>query len=334
MKPYKVGRRELLKLGAFAGFGMIASCGRGFFHPVLRATPETLPKQWRRTLPAPWRYKPIFSEVENQSFFFKELEKTDLIAIGDGWLKALSQKDLQPIQTPRLADRLNPLARDFLNGLEVEMASCVLPVALSPWALAFRNGEKWLEDASAGWEVLLEPGLRGKVLLPQSPRLIVNLADKIDYPDALLRLREQALTFDDRHGLNWILQGKGRVAVLPLQRCLSGLRSDPRLRVVVPRVGAPLNWSLLVRPATSREPVPQAWVEKAWKMPLMSPLIAGGWIPPLSFEEIEPALNTIPESLRISSLPSQDILSRCWSLPELSQGEQILFEQRWNESTP
>ena len=81
---------------------------------------------------------------------------------------------------------------------------------------------------NAGWNILLDPAFEGKLLLPSSPRLLVSLADRIDGPDTLRRLRAAALSFDDRFALNWLLQGDARLAVVPLQRCCvpcSGIRA-------------------------------------------------------------------------------------------------------------
>ena len=54
--------------------------------------------------------------------------------------------------------------------------------------------------------------------------------------------------FDDRNSLNWILAGKARVAILPLYRCFRSLSKDPRLSFALPSSGAPLHWTVLVKP--------------------------------------------------------------------------------------
>ena len=181
---------------------------------------------------------------------------------------------------------------------------------------------------------MLDPALKGRVVLPQSPRLVMSLAERMQVADGLRQLRAQAYTFDDRQGLNWLFQGKARVAVLPLQRCLPSLRRDPRLSVVLPNSGAPLNWTVLVRSALTREPLPQQWVEQSWQEPLLGQLLAGGWIPPLPRAELRLALRAIPKAYRSIVLPSKEVWSRCWSLPVLTAVQQIELDQRWSQSTP
>ena len=131
--------------------------------------------------------------------------------------------------------------------------------------------------AADGWNALLDPSIAGKLVLPSSPRVVLSIAERMDRPDALQRLRAAALVFDDRHALNWLLQGKARAAVLPLVRCMATLRSDPRVHAVLPEQGAPLHWTLLMRPAQTREPLPQSWMGRL-KAPLMGRLLGDGWV--------------------------------------------------------
>ena len=122
-------------------------------------------------------------------------------------------------------------------------------MSVSPWVLLFRGDALTPTAAADGWNALLDPSIAGKLVLPSSPRVVLSIAERMDRPDALQRLRAAALVFDDRHALNWLLQGKARAAVLPLVRCMATLRSDPRVHAVLPEQGAPLHWTLLMRPA-------------------------------------------------------------------------------------
>ncbi len=334
LEQRQLGRRELLKLGLMAGLMGLASCGRASAAPLLRATPETLPKKWRRSLPVPWSYQPIEVDAGRNPFIAALEQGNDLLALGDGWLTSLPAKTLQRIEAPGLQDRLDGQARAFEASLGPALQSRVLPVGVSPWVLLFRQGDPWALQARSGWQVLLDPALKGRVVLPQSPRLVMSLAERMQVADGLRQLRAQAYTFDDRQGLNWLIQGKARVAVLPLQRCLPSLRRDPRLSVVLPNSGAPLNWTVLVRSALTREPLPQQWVEQSWQEPLLGQLLAGGWIPPLPRAELRRALRAIPKAYRSIVLPSKEVWSRCWSLPVLTAVQQMELDQRWSQSTP
>ena len=103
---------------------------------------------------------------------------------------------------------------------------------------------------------------------------------------------------------------------------------------MLPEQGAPLNWTLLMRPAASREPLPQAWVEKAWSSPLLGRLLAEGWVPPLPRRALEPMQTQVPERLRSLVLPPSRVMERCWNLPPLSPSDRIRLRDQWEQSAP
>ncbi len=204
----------------------------------------------------------------------------------------------------------------------------------SPWVMVIRRDGKTSPALEAGWDALLDPELKGKLLLPSSPRLLISLSERMGDGDALRRLRASALSFDDRFGMNWLLQGDARVAVLPLQRCMATIQRDPRLTAVLPEQGAPLHWTLLVRPSQTAEPIPQDWVLKAWKQPFLSRLLAKGWIPPLPRDELVGAQARIPLRLRPLVLPQQSVWEQSWMLLPPDAAEQQRLQQLWEASAP
>ncbi len=330
-----IGRRGFLRVGLLAGLYGLAGCSPLEARPVLRAAPETLPKKWRRLLPSPWRFKKLEINNEGKDFFTTAFDSgNDLLAVGDGWLSTLPKNELQPIGSSAPYDRLNSQARNFLISLGPELGKKVFPVGVTPWVLLFRRGEQWISKAKLDWQVLLDPRLKGRLVLPESPRIVMSLAQTIDVENALGRLRKQAFTFDDRNAMNWVLSGDARVAVLPLQRCFPALKHDPRLSVVLPEVGAPLHWILLARPIKTREPIPRQWLEKAWKFPLLDQLLASGWIPPITQEELQKSVKSLPELYKSVLPPPQKILQKCWSLTPLTISKEEALIERWTRSVP
>lgn len=327
-----LGRRELLQLGLVAGLGALGGCARGAAAPLLQAAPETLPALWRRRLPRPWRFDPLPLAPRPSASPLDLDPAADLLAVSDGWLPALVEDAAQPIQADSLQQRLGGQAVRFLKALGPGWASRVLPVSVSPWVMLFR-GSSFRESASErGWSVLLDPELKGAVVLPASPRLVIELADRLDHSGGLAALRAAALTLDDRQALNWLLQGKAQVAVLPLERCTQALRRDPRIHAVLPSSGSPLHWTVLLRPAATREPLPQAWVNEAWRDPLLGQLLAKGWCPPLPRSELEAQAQGVPASLRPLVLPEEAVWERCWSLAPLDADGRNRLSERWRES--
>lgn len=328
-------RREFFQLSLLAGLAGIVGCGKSSFHPILSsASSENLPKELLKALPEPWVFKSL--EVGSGQDLFQSAVNSgaDLLAIGDGWIPEFLKEELYPIQSEAILSRLDRQAKEFLEGFGLTISAKILPIGVSPWVMLFRNGEKWLSRANEGWNVLLDPELTGHLVLPASPRLIMSLADRIEETDGLRKLRQQALTFDDRNGLNWLLSGKARVVILPLYRCFRSLSRDPRLSIAFPLSGAPLHWTVLVRPNVSKQFFPESWLDEAWSMPLLGKLLARGWIPPLPTSELLEAIHYLPDAKKTIILPPEPFWENSWSFSPLSKFEMKGLEKRWSQSTP
>ncbi|MEC7898102.1 MAG: ABC transporter substrate-binding protein [Cyanobacteriota bacterium] len=328
---FPLNRRRFLQLAALTAAAGRSGCSRGNAVPTLRASTDTLPALWRRRLPSPWAFSPFSKAAEVADVW---PPSTDLLALTDGWLAGLAPSRLQAIATSPLESQLGRLGQRFLADTPEAWSGLMLPVGFSPWVMLIRRESGTAPDLDAGWNILLDPAFEGKLLLPSSPRLLVSLADRISGPDPLRRLRAAALSFDDRFALNWLLQGEARLAVLPLQRCMGALQRDPRLMVVLPQQGAPLHWTLLLRPTGTAEPVPQAWVEEAWTPPLLPRMLSQGWIPPLPAATLAAAANRVPSRLLPALLPPATVWDACWTLFPLDPSQTLPLQVRWNASAP
>ncbi len=328
---FPLNRRHFLQLAALSAAAGLSGCSRGNAVPTLRAAADTLPSLWRRRLPSPWQFG-AFSSADEVTAAWPA--STDLLALTDGWLSGLKPSQLQAIAAPELEAQLNPVGQRFLANTPEAWSDLLLPVGFSPWVMLIRRDGGAAPDPDAGWNTLLDPAFQGKLLLPSSPRLLISLADRISGPEPLRRLRAAALSFDDRFALNWLLQGEARLAVLPLQRCMSALQRDPRLMVVLPQQGAPLHWTLLLRPEGTSEPLPQAWVEEAWTPPLLDRLLSQGWIPPLSAATLTAAISRVPSRLIPVLLPPPTVWDACWTLFPLDSYQTLQLQDRWRASSP
>ena len=336
---FVLGRRQLLQIGALSSLTMISSCRREARAPRLAAVLDTLPKPWRQRLPSPWKFETLagYSPQRSKLNIYEHAlyAGADAIAFHDGWLSGLKAKQLALLQ-PSLFTAVAPgtQACHFLESLPAYLRQTVLPVLVSPWVLLFRHGEAWIPQARISWSVLLDPTLHGRVVFPASARLMLSVARRISGRDSLRRLRSQKLITDDRHALNWLLQGEARVAVLPLSRCAEVIRRDPRLTVVLPKQGAPLHWLLLARSINSTELLPWIWVKDAWSMPLCIRLAAAGWRSPLLETDSEPPQEVVPSILRETLWPPENVWQRCWSLLPLGTQEREQLLKDWRRSTP
>ncbi|MEB3234539.1 MAG: twin-arginine translocation pathway signal [Cyanobacteriota bacterium] len=331
-------RRQLLRrtLGA-AGLaclpaGLLSSCQRAA-GPQLLSCPGAMPQAWLKLLPRPWQVQERATSEALVKAIAQHQGGAALVQLSDGWASGLPREQLQPLEAQALLARLSaaaaPLSR--LYGAP-DTPPLAFPWAFSPWVLALRNRPELVPQARQSWQVLLDPSLKGRLVLPSSPRLCIELmgAD----PQRLRQLRRQALAYDEAQGLNLLLHGDARAAVLPLQRLVPLLRRDPRLQVVLPRSGAPLSWQLLLRPAGSAEALPLPWLQALLEPPLLPQLLAQGWVPPLPRGELHAALKGLPAAIAALLLPDEAVLQRCWSLPPLPAALQLRWQTLWDAAAP
>ena len=331
MNDWTYRRREFVRLSLLAGILGLSGCAIRPDKRLLRASKGVLPKELLNQLPSPWRFQYLASDffLGTDEIAFKK-EPIDLLALEDGWLRSIPVQELLPIDVKNLSPKFNNHAREFLKLFGDNLQTKVLPFAVSPWVMVFRNGKPWLKKARESWDVLLEPSLKGKIVLPNSPRLIISIVDQIGEEQNLEKFISNAKTFDDRNALNWLLSGKAQVAVLPLSRCIGSLVRDPRLSVVLPSMGSPLNWTLLVRPKSSRNDLPLSWLENSWDLPLLGKLLSQGWMAPLMYSELLKCKDFIRNDLETVLLPEESVWEKCWSLFPLTDSEQMNLENRWN----
>jgi hypothetical protein len=217
--------------------------------------------------------------------------------------------------------------------------------------ILLRNRPDLQRRRAEGWDLLLDPSLRQRLVLPASPRLLIDLAmrqlglssleasaiEDPRLPAQVRRLHAQAISLDEPNGLNLLLAGEADAAVVPSQRAVPLLQRDPRLTAVLPASGSPLWWQLLVRIAPARAdqplpPLPLEWLRDGLSLPLLDRLLAAGWVPPLPEPQLRPALVRWPERLRPLLLPPADVLARCSSLPPLAAQQQRRSQGLWDEA--
>ena len=333
MKYRYPNRREFIKLGAGASLlGLIGCSNRSSNGAFLRALPGTLPKELITTLPPPWHFKEL--EIESVVNPYENIleTKSDLLAVQDGWINVLPSSDLLPIDSDDIFQSLSIEAKKFKKAFSPELDQKILPIGVTPWVMLFRNGEPWLENAKDSWDVLLDSRLKKQIILPNSPRLVISLAEKMGNINKLRSLREQVKSYDDLNGINWVLSGKARVAVLPLNRCINSLIRDPRLSVVLPKHGAPLNWIVFIKPASSKRMLPLAWFNELKEKPLLRRLLNRGWLPSIPYSELSKEKVYLRKDLQSVIVPSRKVWDNCWSLLPLTSLEKKDLTERWSDS--
>jgi hypothetical protein len=161
-----------------------------------------------------------------------------------------------PPDAPELLAQLAPFAAPVSRLFQPEDApELAFPWAFSTWVLVLRSRPDLARRRQEGWDLLLDPSLKNRLVLPSSPRVVIELvlrqlglasppsglaapsqppSQPNDHPqgppgpkaepavlddpkllEAVQRLRRQALACDEANGLNLLLAGEADAAVLP-----------------------------------------------------------------------------------------------------------------------
>lgn len=340
MADGQLTRRSLLGMGMEMGLvgslallqGGLLGCSR---RPAgLAARRGDLPERWVRQLPREWRVRWLESPaLVGEASQAPLAERPALVQLGDGWASDLPDATWAPFDHGPLLRRLDARAaapsRLFRAGAGAPVA---FPWSSNPWVLVLRDRPDLAKQAHRGWDLLLDPSLAGKVVLPSSPRVVMALVQ--EDPQRLCRLRRQALAQDDRHGLHLLLSGPAQAAVLPRQQVVPLLRRDPRLVVLLPEQGAPQTWSMLLRPAGGQASPPAPWLEAILQPPLLPRILAAGWVPPLPTPVLAEALKGFPPAVAQLLLPPAAVLARCQDLPPLKAQERKRLQELWDSTLP
>ena len=346
-----LSRRHLLQLASLGGSalaaGALTGCSKGGDAGRLLSVRGQLPSAWLKALPSSWRSEVLDSPAEVLEKLRAPRPGSRLISLGDGWVQQLPPAELQPINAPALLELLDPIAqapsRLFAGP---QAAAKAFPWAFGTWVILLRNRPDLLLRQSEGWALLLDPSLKGRLVLPASPRLLIALAqrqlsrnpagvpspDDSELVDQVRRLHRQALSLDESQGLNFLLAGDADAAVVTSHRAVPLLQRDPRLTAFLPATGSPLWWQLLVRQGPTGSPLPLEWLRDGLSLPLLDRLLAAGWVPPLPAAQLAPALKRWPARLRPLLLPPPVVLDRCTNLEPLSPGERQGLQQLWDRA--
>ncbi len=330
-------RRRLLSLSAGGALALLGGCASGRRGSLVHS-PGSLPGSWLSALPKDWQGRAVAGPRQ-----VLEASSADLIQLNDGWATTAGASTFAP-----LGAEILPLLRQldpFTAPISRLLAPAGHPVRAFPWAfgtwlLLVRERPDLLERASEGWSVLLDPSLKGKLVLPSSPRVVISLLaggggqQAPTLPDQLRRLRRQALAYDDRDGLNLLLNGDAEAIVLPSQRALALLRRDPRLQALQPNGGTPLIWNLLLCPNSASMPLPVTWFARILQEPGLSQALNDGWVPPLPRARLEGAVARQPAALRGLLLPDQELLLQCHTLAPLNAAERASAQALWDGAAP
>ena len=102
--------------------------------------------------------------------------------------------------------------------------SKLFPIGVVPYTIIIKNNKELINSARTSWDFLLSKKLTGKIIFPQSSRIILSIAQKINSSNSLKKLKSQAMLFDDKNMLNWLINSDACVAIVPYSLCSKYLK--------------------------------------------------------------------------------------------------------------
>ena len=333
MNTDKFGRRDFIQYGFIYSLLLLSGCSTSKKKLALRGVSNSFPIEIIKSLSTDWDFFPI-KDIELKKFSYNTFlqEKTDLLVLNDGWISELDINSFQEIVADKIRNNFSKQTISFLDGLGEEYKKKLLPLAVSPWVILCRNENSLSLKNNDSWEVIFSNSLANQIVFPQSPYLLISIAQKIDLLNDLSKIKRQAKSYDERNALNWVVSGRANAAVLPLSRCVSALIEDPRLTVLLPKEGSPLNWTVIASPSLSPNSFPTDSFNSFLGATYFRRLISKGYLPPTSFSYLKRKDKNVSRRYQSIIPPAENVWNKCWSLPILSKEEKKELAFIWNNS--
>jgi len=323
-----VARREFLNFGKLSFLFLLNSCSN---LPKVKIALQNsfYPKSFKDTIPKDWKQEKINFESIQLQKDRNTIFKSDFTLINDGWINIIDFALFEKINEYPLSENLDKRSKDFLGSFNENQSSKLFPIGVVPYTIIIKNNKEIINSARTSWDFLLSKKLTGKIIFPQSPRIILSIAKKINSSNSLKKLKSQAMLFDDRNMLNWLINSDACVAIVPYSLCSKYLKIDPRLSLVFPTQGVPLVWHFLLSRSNLNNGMLIKWIKSLENKSIVDKLVIQGWYLPFKSDYVQSKYKS--EMFSISG-PSQKCWENSWSFPVLTDKQKINLKNIWNES--
>ena len=323
-------RRKFLNYGKISFLFLLNSCTNSIKKIKISFQSSFYPKSLKDTFPSIWQQENInFSQLEldkNKN----NLSNSDFILINDGWLDRVTFSNFQDINNLFTNDLLDSRSRNFLNSFKESHRNKLFPIGVVPYAVIIKNNKDLIYEASNSWDFLLDEKLKGKIIFPQSPRILISISKKISVKNSLSKLKDQAMLFEDKNSINWLINSHASVAIIPFSLCEKYLRVDSRLSIVFPNKGVPLMWNFLLTKSKINNIVLTDWIKSLDKRSTIDKLANQGWYLPFKNKYSQEKYNIKIEKNNYG--PSKNCWENSWSFSPLNNEEKLSLENLWNKS--
>ncbi len=322
-------RREFLNCSKLSLLFLLYSCSNLPNNLKIALQNSFYPKSFKDTIPKDWKQEKINFEYiklqKNRNIIFN----SDFTLINDGWITSINFAEFEKINEFQLIENLDKRSIDYLASFNQNQRSKLFPIGVVPYTIVIKNNKELINSAKTSWDFLLSKKLTGKIIFPQSPRIILSIAKKINLSNSLKKLKDQAMVFDDKNMLNWLINSDACVAIVPYSLCSKYLKIDPRLSLVFPSQGVPLMWHFILSRSNLKNQILIKWIKSLKNKSIVDKLVSEGWYLPFNSDYLQ---NKYKSEIYPISGPSKKCWDNSWSFPVLTNEEKINLENFWNKS--
>ena len=170
------------------------------------------------------------------------------------------------------------------------------------------------------------------MILPNSVRILISIADKINNKNSIKALLNQENIYDDKNAIDWLINTDSVLAIMPITYCKKYLKFDSRLTILFPNQGVPLMWNfLLIRKNLNNKDLSD-YIDKISSKNITNKLTRDGWYLPFKNEYIQARNNNILKAKKFDIQPSEECWKNSWSFSSLEETEKIKLEEFWKQS--
>ena len=328
MKNKQLTRKKFLDIAKLSVLFLLTSCNGLSRKISIGLYKNFLPVSFINLLPKTWKKENLNYKEDNSN---KNFRNKDLILINDGWLSRVDLKVFDDISQP-LMNYLDERSKYYLSNWTLFEQKKLYPIGVIPYAVIIKNNERYKITNKNNWDFLLSKDLIGKMILPNSPRILISIAERINNKNAIKAIFNQGNIYDDINAIDWLINTDAVLAILPLTICEKYLKIDSRLSIVFPNQGVPLMWNFLLINNNFNQALLLNWIDKLLERNSVNKLIRDGLYLPFKNEYNQSSYNNTFKSERLLKRPSEECWRNSWSFNPLKESEKIELEIIWKKS--
>ena len=327
MKNKQLTRKKFLDITKLSVLFLLTSCNGLSRKISIGLYKNFLPVSFINLLPKTWKKENLNYKEDNSN---KNFRNKDLILINDGWLSRVDLKVFDDISEP-LMNYLDERSKYYLSNWSLFKQKKLYPIGVIPYAVIIKNNERYKITNKNNWDFLLSKDLIGKMILPNSPRILISIAERINNKNAMKAIFNKGNIYDDINAIDWLINTDAVLAILPLTICEKYLKIDSRLSIVFPNQGVPLMWNFLLINNNFNQALLLNWIDKLLDRNSINKLIKDGLYLPFNNEYIQSKYNYSSKSARLLNRPSEECWRNSWSFNSLKESEKVEFEKIWKD---